>query len=52
LRNADEVENSDGTMSFIPNQYIFLGALVAAAVAVVMMVACSKLDKSKAKSRG
>ncbi len=42
LRNADMVENADGTKSFIPNQNIFLGALVAAAVAMVVMILCKK----------
>ena len=42
LRNADMVENADGTKSFIPNQNIFLGALVAAAVAMIVMILCKK----------
>ena len=47
LRNADMVTNSDGTQSFIPNQNIFLGALVAAAVAMIVMVLCKKQIASK-----
>ena len=42
LRNADMVENADGTKSFIPNQNIFLGALIAAAVAMIVMILCKK----------
>ena len=29
LKNAEKVQNSDGTLSFIPNESIFLGALIA-----------------------
>ena len=47
LRNADKIENSDGTYSFIPNENIFLGALVAAVVAMAVLLACNKLRKSK-----
>ena len=48
LRNADMIENADGTKSFIPNQNIFLGALVAAVVAMVVMVLCKKpINKEK-----
>ncbi len=45
LRNADMITNSDGTKSFIPNENIFLGALIAAAVAIVLMVICNKARK-------
>ena len=34
LANAETVENSDGTLSFLPNANIFLGALVAAAILI------------------
>lgn len=47
LRNADKIENSDGTYSFIPNENIFIGALVAAVVAMAVLLACNKLRKSK-----
>ena len=50
LRNAEMVENSDGTKSFLPNQNIFLGALIAAFVTIIVMVACSKYSKSKLKN--
>lgn len=49
LRNADMIENADGTKSFIPNNNIFLGALVAAVVAIIIMLACSKKLNEKAK---
>jgi hypothetical protein len=32
LKNADTIVNTDGTTSFIPNESIFIGALVAAGV--------------------
>ena len=37
LRNADTVVNSDGTTSFLPNENIFLAALVAAAVLAAVL---------------
>ena len=48
LRDADKVLNGDGTYSFIPNQNIFLGALVAAFAAMAIMLVCTKLMKKKA----
>jgi MFS family permease len=45
LRNAEMVTNSDGTQSFIPNQNIFLGALIAAVVAMALMLICTKNSK-------
>ena len=45
LRNADMITNSDGTKSFIPNENIFLGALIAAVVAIVLMVICNRTRK-------
>ena len=48
LRNADKVENNDGTFSFIPNENIFLAALVAAMVVSVFLLAVLK-EKSKEK---
>lgn len=50
LRNAAKVTNADGTESFIPNQNIFFGALVAAFVASALMIACSHLTKRKSNS--
>ena len=48
LEDAEMVTNADGTQSFIPNQNIFLGALIAATVAIVLMALCSKpLNKDK-----
>lgn len=43
LRDADKVVNSDGTESFIPNQDIFLGALIAALVTIAIMVIRKKV---------
>ena len=48
LANADTIVNSDGTTSFIPNETIFLGALVALVVTFVALVPLFKLLK-KAK---
>lgn len=38
LRNAEKVLNNDGTKSFLPNQNIFLAALVVAAVLTVLLI--------------
>ena len=43
LSNADTVINSDGTTSFIPNENIFLGAMVALAVTVVALIPLFRL---------
>ena len=38
LRNAEKVANNDGTESFLPNQNIFLAALVVAVVLTVLLL--------------
>ena len=43
LSNADTVVNSDGTTSFIPNENVFLGAMVALAVTVVALIPLFRL---------
>ena len=43
LRDADKVLNGDGTESFIPNHNIFLGALIAAAVMGIALIAMKKI---------
>ena len=48
LANAEKIVNGDGTESFVPNQNIFLAALVAAAVLAVLLIAISRLGKKKA----
>ncbi len=50
LRNADMITNADGTTSFIPNENIFLGALVAEVVAIVIILACKKPLNKKAEN--
>lgn len=47
LRNADTIVNSDGTTSFIPNENIFLGALVALMVTFVALIPLFKLLKKQ-----
>ncbi len=47
LKNAEIVVNSDGTTSFLPNENIFLGALVAAVVTVVALLPLCKLLKKR-----
>lgn len=37
LRNAAQIENSDGTFSFLPNRNIWLAAILAAAVVVIAL---------------
>ena len=43
LSNADTIINSDGTTSFIPNENIFLGALVALLVTFAALIPLFKL---------
>jgi hypothetical protein len=44
------ITNADGTTSFIPNENIFLGALVAEVVAIVIILACKKPLNKKAEN--
>lgn len=48
LRDAKMVTNSDGTESFIPNQNIFVGALIAAVVAMAVLALCPAEKKDEA----
>ncbi len=46
LKNADTILNDDGTYSFVPNENIFLAALIGAAVTALFLVPlCRKLKK-------
>ena len=45
LKNADTIVNSDGTTSFVPNENIFLGALVAIVLAWLVMLPLLKKEK-------
>ncbi len=47
LRNAETVQNSDGTVSFLPNQNIFLAALVVTVILALLMF----LFRERAKPR-
>ncbi len=47
LKNADTIVNSDGTTSFIPNENIFLGALIALVVTLAALIPLFKLLKAK-----
>ena len=47
LQGADVIVNTDGTTSFIPNENIFLAALVAMVVACVALIPLFKLLKRK-----
>ena len=47
LKNAEMITNNDGTQSFIPNENIFLAALVAAVLTVPVLVLISKLMKKE-----
>ena len=53
LEDAQQIINADGTKSFIPNQNIFIGAFVAATIAITLMALCSnKLTKAEEKQNG
>ena len=47
LANAEKIAGNDGTESFIPNENIFLAALVAAAVLALMLLIGSAIRKAK-----
>ena len=47
LANADTIVNSDGTTSFIPNENIFLGALIAILFAFTALVPLFKMMKKR-----
>lgn len=47
LKNAEKILNSDGTYSFVPNENIFLAALIAAAVTLAALVPVFKMMKKK-----
>ncbi len=47
LKNADTIIGDDGTTSFVPNENIFLAALIAAVVACVVLIPIFKMLKSK-----
>ena len=47
LKNADTITNSDGTVSFIPNENIFLGALIAIVFTFAALVPLFKMMKKR-----
>ena len=47
LANAEQILNSDGTYSFVPNENIFLAAFLAAAVTVLGLLPVFKMMKKK-----
>ena len=47
LKNAEQIVNSDGTTSFVPNENIFLAALVAVIVTAVAILPLWKLLKKR-----
>ena len=49
LKNAEQVLNSDGTYSFVPNENIFLAALIAAAVTVVCLLPVFRMTQKGSK---
>ena len=47
LRSADTVTNTDGTVSFIPNENIFLAALIALLTVLIVLPPLFKMTKKK-----
>ena len=47
LKNADTITNSDGMVSFIPNENIFLGALIAIVFTFAALVPLFKMMKKR-----
>ena len=52
LKNADIIVNGDGTESFVPNQNIFVAALIAAIAAIIATLIIMKVTKVKEKHKG
>ncbi len=50
LKNAETIENTDGTTSFIPNEKIFIGALVVVVVLAVYLVVMRVVKTAKKRS--
>ncbi len=50
LKNAETVVGDDGTTSFVPNENIFLAALIAAAVACAVLVPLCRMLTKKEKN--
>ncbi len=48
LKNADTIVNGDGTISFIPNENIFLAALIAIVAIWVILIPMFRKEKSHA----
>lgn len=51
LSNAETIVNDDGTSSFVPNENIFLAALIAALAVAIMLIIISKLQKPRLNTR-
>ena len=50
LKNAEKIINDDGTSSFIPNENIFIAALIAATVLLVFLFVQFAFMKKKSKT--
>ena len=49
LANAETLVGSDGTVSFIPNENIFLAALIVAGLLSILIVVFNLIQNKKAK---
>ncbi|MBQ4108761.1 MAG: MFS transporter [Clostridia bacterium] len=49
LSNAEQIENSDGTFSFLPNRFIFLGALVTTLVLSTYLIIIFIVKRTRSK---
>ncbi len=47
LANAEQILNNDGTYSFVPNENIFLAALVPAVIVLVLLILFSKKESPR-----
>lgn len=50
LRNAEQIVNSDGTVSFVPNANIFIAALIAACCSIPLLILIFSLLKKEKRS--
>ncbi len=51
LANAEQIQNSDGTTSFVPNANIFIAALIAALISLLMLLLILKKQPPRLNNR-
>ncbi len=49
LSNAEQIENSDGTFSFLPNEFIFLAALITTVILAIYLITLFLVKRKRDK---